>query len=512
MSDAADRIRDSPALPGSNVAGKCIQHIERLLDTRDIAIAIADTTLPDYPLAYVNRGFEAITGYQAAEAIGRNCRFLQGPETNPAKVTLLRNAIREERSIAVELVNYRRDGTPFLARLTLLPQHRPDGRLEAYVSMMQDVSDAARLKRQMQSNMRMLAKAQAVAKIGFWEWDMHSGELSLTPGAEEIFGYTEEDVSGGFDTLVGNVHPEDRPFATRWLQSGSEDGIAVRFQPPGLTLRYLYWDRIEVLGTRQVGIVQNVSDRLSREAELRHLHAKASEESEAKSRFLARMSHELRTPLNAILGFADLAAAQATELDVHAPVLDALNEIRSAGVVLTRLVEDVLSMAQLEAGTLSVNLEAVDVLAAVSRAVRQLAPMAERAGVDLRLQVDRPCSVLADEVRLQQVLSNLISNALKFTPNGGCVTITVERAGADCIVVVRDTGIGMDPDDLKRVFEPFYQAQEGLNRRCNGAGLGLTIARDLLVLQGGELSLSSRMNEGTTARISLPLWLPVTDN
>jgi len=224
----------------------------------------------------------------------------------------------------------------------------------------------------------------------------------------------------------------------------------------------------------------------------------------AKSEFLAVMSHELRTPLNAIAGFAELL-----ETGVYGPLNDeqakAVGRIHHSERQLLSLVDEVLGFARAEKGDVEMKTGNVQVEEAFDAAVPLIQPEVRRKHVVLKRDVARPTlAVLADPERLQQILVNLLSNASKYTEDGGMITLGAEPAGAKVRIWVRDTGIGIPKEQIDKVFDPFFQTDHGTTRRSTGVGLGLTIARDLARRMEGDVLLSSEVGAGTTASVLLP--------
>lgn len=224
-----------------------------------------------------------------------------------------------------------------------------------------------------------------------------------------------------------------------------------------------------------------------------------------KTQFLAAMSHELRTPLNAVIGFSELL-----KLETFGPLGDNrykeyAHDIHASGTHLLSLINDVLDIARLDDGQLNLNEESIDVVALVSDVVRMMTPQAETAGVMLRNEVQGLLPpVIADARRIRQVLLNLVSNAVKFTPPYGSVTVS-GRLGESCLsLTVADTGIGIAEADIPRAFARFGQVDSTLARKYQGAGLGLPLAKDLIELHGGTLALQSKPSLGTTVTITLP--------
>ena len=226
--------------------------------------------------------------------------------------------------------------------------------------------------------------------------------------------------------------------------------------------------------------------------------------SRAKSEFLACMSHELRTPLNAVIGFAELIAGGA--VGDPAKIADYADHILQSGEHLLRIITDILEMSRLQGGTLELHEEALDVAAVVAAALRQAEPRARQAGIALSGTSGDGLPILrGDQKRLTQALFNLLSNGIKFTKPGGAISLDASLApDGDLVITVADTGIGMSEAELVIAMEPFRQADSHLARRYDGAGLGLPLAKALVELQGGRLTLASTPGRGTTARIVFP--------
>lgn len=226
---------------------------------------------------------------------------------------------------------------------------------------------------------------------------------------------------------------------------------------------------------------------------------------EAKSRFLANMSHEFRTPLNAILGFSE-ALKSGLFGHLNPRQAEYAAHIHSSGNHLLALINDVLDLSRLDLDAYVLNPERIDLAEAVGAAAHTLSVAAEQKGVILRAEVPAALpAIVADERALRQVMLNLLSNAVKFTPAGGIVAIRAEpRADGGVAVVVSDTGPGIAPDDLARLFRPFQQAENTRRHNPEGTGLGLVISRRLMEKHGGTLSLESELGKGTRAIAAFP--------
>jgi cell cycle sensor histidine kinase DivJ len=260
-------------------------------------------------------------------------------------------------------------------------------------------------------------------------------------------------------------------------------------------------------GGRLIAALSDGRAHRAREQELERARDSAEQQNAGKSRFLANMSHELRTPLNAVMGFADIMRQR-----LFGPLGDRYVEyaelIHESGSHLLELINDVLDMSKIEAERYELFRERFDARESVQAVLRLMRGQAERAGVHLRAVL--PVEALeadADRRALKQIAINLVSNALKFTPRGGSVTVTAQRAGDQLEIIVSDTGVGIDPADLQRLGNPFEQAGDA-EHRAAGSGLGLSLVQAFARLHDGEMNVESAVGEGTTVTVRLPVLLP----
>jgi signal transduction histidine kinase len=226
----------------------------------------------------------------------------------------------------------------------------------------------------------------------------------------------------------------------------------------------------------------------------------------AKAQFLANMSHELRTPLNAIIGFSDLMRKEANGPLAVAEYRDYVDDIHDSGTHLLKLINDILDISRLEAKKLDLDEEPLDVRAVVDASLRAMRERAAARGIAMSAEFPAELPhLVADERKLKQVLLNLLSNSIKFSECGATARVRVALdAGGGLHLSVADTGIGIAEHDLPKIFDPFFQADGGLDRRFEGSGLGLTLTKAIVELHGGTIELESRLGEGTVATVRFP--------
>ena len=255
---------------------------------------------------------------------------------------------------------------------------------------------------------------------------------------------------------------------------------------------------------RFAGVIRDATEERWREKELERARAEAEALNTGKSRFLANMSHELRTPLNAVMGFSDVMRSKLFG-ELPPRYAEYAELIHESGRHLLDLINDVLDMSKIEADKYQLSLDRFDAREAVSGALRLVRMQADSAGISLRGELpSEPLEVEADKRALKQIVLNLVSNALKFTPKGGIITVSLQGQNGDLALQVSDTGVGIAPEDLKRLGRPYEQAGDSSDR-AKGTGLGLSLVRAFSELHGGAMSIQSVIGEGTTVTVRLPV-------
>jgi two-component system, cell cycle sensor histidine kinase DivJ len=252
-------------------------------------------------------------------------------------------------------------------------------------------------------------------------------------------------------------------------------------------------------------VLRDISERKTQERALEIAQAESQRANAAKSRFLATMSHELRTPLNAIIGFSEMLTNASIPLD-EPRRLEYATLINDSGRHLLSVVNGILDMSKMESGNFEIAPEPFAAAAAISNCCDLLALKAQEAGVEVKTRVAAGLpDLVADRRAFNQILINLVSNAIKFTPRGGSVAVGARCEGAMLALTVEDTGVGIGEDDLPRLGEAFFQARASYDRRHDGTGLGLSIVKGLVNLHDGDMAIKSRLGEGTRVTVRLPL-------
>jgi len=242
---------------------------------------------------------------------------------------------------------------------------------------------------------------------------------------------------------------------------------------------------------------------IERTAELAAAMEKAQAADRIKSAFLATMSHELRTPLNSIIGFTGIMLQELAG-PLNAEQRKQMTMVQNSSRHLLALINDVLDISKIEAGQLELSLTTFELRPSIEKMVSLVSPMAEKKGIDLKLEItDDIGTANTDQRRLEQVILNLLNNAVKFTEKG-YVRIICRTEDDHYLLTVSDTGIGMHPEELSDIFQPFHQIDTGLSRKHEGTGLGLSICKKLSDLMGGTIAVESRWGQGSTFTVRFP--------
>jgi PAS domain S-box-containing protein len=358
-------------------------------------------------------------------------------------------------------------------------------------------------------NEERLRFALDAASMGTWDWDLATNKVAWSDNLATIHGLPEGSFDGTFASYAREIHPEDRDrvFASvrRALAEGVPHDVEYRLVAPDGTIRWcLGKGRVEYDDDRAVrmsGICMMITSR--KEAELARLGA-AEEANQVKDEFLATLSHELRTPLGAILGWTQML--QSGELS-PGHVRQAIEVISRNARLQAQLIEDILDVSRIITGKLEIMPAPVSPTHLVETVLAAIAPAAEarRIRVGCDFGPDLP-PLQADMKRLLQVLNNVLANAVKFTPEGGTVSLRCAVEGERLILSVQDTGVGVAPEFLPFMFDRFRQADSRSTRSHGGLGLGLSIARHIVEQHGGTIGASSDgPDRGTTITIALPV-------
>lgn len=391
------------------------------------------------------------------------------------------------------------------------PVRDAEGNVTGVLIFVVDLTSRMQIEEALRASEERLHLATAAGNIGVWDWDIVQNEVTWDDSMYSLYGISEGGLGKGYEPWARKLHPEDRQFVGREIQAAlrNEREFAPEFRiirPDGSIRTIKAQSRTfrDANGNpvRMVGTNIDITERKLAEESIQKAREAAEVANQAKDQFIAVLSHELRTPLVPVL--ATVTALEA-ESNLTPELRGDLALIRSNVEMEARLIDDLLDITKISKGKIQLRLEAVDTHACLQTALTICKSDIEakqlEVGLDLRA-VDH--YVWADPIRLQQVFWNLLSNAVKFTPPAGRITVLSENRDGELQIAVSDTGIGIEPEVMPRIFNLFEQGQQSKSRQFGGLGLGLSIAQTMMELHHGTLTaFSEGKDKGATFTVQL---------
>ncbi|MEO5373483.1 MAG: PAS-domain containing protein [Alphaproteobacteria bacterium] len=500
--DITDRRRRETALRQAE------QRLHAIL-THSAAVIYLKDTAGRYLL--VNQQFERIVGRDSGRIVGNTNRDLFHPQAAERMQASDRLALDSGRRIEIEEVipGILGERTYLTVKVPILNAYAMPEGLCVIATDITERKQAEERLRQALAEQNAIFESATFGIAIVRDRRIHMINRAL----EEMLGYDRAELAG-LSTAVIHASPEEferiGTEAYAALERGETYRAEVRIRRKDGSLFWAYAAGAAIDPSRprhgSIWVIEDITDdRRAQEALLDATHT-AENANLAKSQFLANMSHELRTPLNAIIGFSDFIRSEIFGPVGQQQYLTYATDIFNSGHHLLTLINDILDLSKIEAGRFELCEETVDMIGVVENCLTMVRVRMEETNVALHTHVPTDLPLLkADRTSITQIVLNLLSNAAKFTPPGGSVTVTVAMDDQSRMVItVADSGIGIPAEALESVFEPFQQANATISRTHGGTGLGLPISRRLMTMHGGSLTLASTVGQGTTATLTFP--------
>jgi PAS domain S-box-containing protein len=505
--DISERVRADETLQAATTAlAKRERQFATLVENSPDVLARLDRQLRH---VYMSPVIERYTGLSAAAHLGRtNLELGMAPELAAQWDAALREVFDSGRVGRMKFTLSTPSGDARVLDARLMPEFAEDGSVESVLSIAADVTEQELVDAALRDSQARLKFTLDSARIGEWELDLATDRARHSLRHDRCFGYDQPVPEWGLAILLAHVHPQDRERVAERFRTSAESGQELHFE-----CRVVWPDRsvhwVEVHGShysapgaprRLLGIIADTTARKAAEEHLRDADRR-------KDEFLATLAHELRNPLAPIRNALQIMRLT-QEPEIHG---NARTIIDRQLKQMVHLVDDLLDVSRISQGKVELRLEQADVAAVVQTAIETSKPLIDSGRHELSVRLPAPGTLMveADVTRLCQIVANLLNNAAKYTPEGGRIEVAAERQGGQALISVQDSGVGIPPQMLPRVFDMFAQVDRTLERSQGGLGIGLALVKRLIEMHGGSVEAHSEgPDRGCRFELRMPLAAP----
>ena len=466
------------------------------------AIAHIDATLA---FLYINENYARILGYSKDEAIGKKIEHLLNPDIWEKSKPYIARVLKGE-TISAEIISVAIDGNPVVYSVNFIPQKNKSGKVQSFFTFSQDITSRKENEERLQIQSTALESAATSIVI-----TTNTGEIVMVNAAfTKLTGYASEEIKGETLNILKSGYHNSNFYKDLWrtIQSGKVwNGEIINKRKDGS----IYTENMVITPvfssdnklTHFIAIKEDITEKRIAREKLRLAKEKAEESDRLKSAFLANISHEIRTPMNGIVGFSEMLINPELSKEKREKFVNIINKSCKQ---LTLIIDDIVDVSRIETNQIELNRNRVQLETLMDNLLSFFSPQAREKNISLEFTgVENLLvrEIFTDEIKLTQILTNLIGNAIKFTDHGS-VTFGCKLIDQMLEFLVKDTGIGIEPKNQKIIFERFRQVETSMSRNYGGTGLGLSISKAFVEMMGGKINLQSLPGEGSTFLFTIP--------
>ncbi|MBD2667322.1 signal transduction histidine kinase [Richelia sinica FACHB-800] len=480
---------------------------------------------------YVNERWSQMTGRTTESGLGWGWLDAVHPEDRDRIVPEFQLALKQGKIYRQEARCLHTDGQIKWFDCQAVPETDPQGQVIGYIGTVTDITERKHNEQELHKLSARLSLALSSGGFGIWEWDIVANTLVWDEGMYDLYGVKSSDFSGAYDAWMKGMHPDDRAhaeaFSLRARRGETEYDTEFRVIHPDGSIHFikayaLIQRNQQGEALRMIGINYDITKLKEAEAQLQQsneqllqINIELARATRLKDEFLATMSHELRTPLNAVLGMSEGLQDEVFG-EINEKQRKAIATIERSGKHLLELINDILDLSKIESGTLELQLSPVSVKTLCDESLIFINQIASKKNIHISTHIAENLGLIhVDQRRMRQVLINLLNNAVKFTSPGGAVSLKVWVTETDDATVyspssphlcfaIADTGIGIDANNINKLFQPFIQLDSSLNRQYSGTGLGLALVKRIINLHGGTVTVTSEVGKGSCFTVCIP--------
>jgi len=480
-----------------------LRMLNSAFDSFTLAMAITDI---DGHIKWVNPAFAILTGYNTNEVIGKFPSILKSGKQDDDFYQGFWQTILSGKVWSGELINKRKDGSLYYEEETITPVFNEKGEISNFITIKIDISHRREIEEALRLSEQRWQFALEGSGDGIWDWDVISNEVFYSKQWKAMLGFGNDEIGDTRDEWVNLIHPDDRERSFADLESHfngetdiyvsehrmlCKDGSYKWILDRGKTIEWLE----KGVPLRVIGTHTDITQRKILEETLKKGIEKERELNDLKSRFVSIASHEFRTPLASILIISESLIAYWKKME-EIQIVERLDKIKDQILHLSNIVNDVLQISKIQEGKTEINPEYIDIVSLCKQVINSFNSTNQSQNT-IRFEFSPGEHILLlDERLMKQVMSNLISNAIKYTLENPIIKIRLEKTVSETVISVSDNGIGIPVEEQKHLFAPFFRASN--TRLIQGNGLGLNIVRESVRLQGGEVTFESTPEKGST--------------